>query len=73
MAEFAGEILAVGRQGEKESVGHFQPGSFTVSIPPLADVPAADKQARIFQLGTAQAIFAGSIEAVTWDIALLVA
>lgn len=70
MREFSGIILALGRQGESETVGHFRPGSFSVDVPPITAVPPADIAGRIMQVGTASAILAGSIERVTWNIAI---
>jgi hypothetical protein len=70
MREHAGLMLALGRQGENPSLGHFRPGSFSVDIPPITDVPPADIQGRIFQVGTAEAILAGSIEKVVWNVAI---
>lgn len=70
MRELSGIMLAIGRRGENPQLGHFRPGSFSVDIPPITDVPSADVQGRIFQVGTAQAILAGSIEKVVWNVAI---
>jgi hypothetical protein len=70
MRELSGLILAIGRNGESERLGHFRPGSFAVDVPPITDVPPADIAGRIMQVGTAEAILAGSIEKVVWNIAI---
>lgn len=70
MRECSGLMLAIGRQGESTRLGHFRPGSFSVDVPPITDVPPADLQGRIMQVGTAEAILAGSIEKVVWNVAI---
>jgi hypothetical protein len=70
MQDLSGNVTSVQDQGEDESVGHFKPGSSTITVPKLSTISAAVRTSRAYTF-SASSTLAGAIQTVTVNITVL--